>query len=107
MINKVHISKEARFDFEEIIARKTMPISEYKKEIEEYFKYIEPKDRYFKKKIYQEDIDKMLWLFFRKGQRIRTMQIWILVGICDISDYNENLEEIGLIKNWLDNYIVA
>lgn len=107
MINKVHISKEARFDFEEIIAGKPMPVSDYKKEIEEYFKFIIPVERYFMKRIFDEDINKMLMMFFRKGQTIRTMQIWILAGVCDISDYNELLEERGLIKNWLDNYIVA
>lgn len=107
MIHKVHITKEARFDFEDIIACGVMPVYNYKREIEEYFKHITPKEKYFIKRIYDEEIKKMLLLFFRKGHTIRTMQIWILAGICDISDYNENLEERGLIKNWLDNYIVA
>lgn len=45
--------------------------------------------------------------FFRKGKLIRTMQIWLLAGICDISDYDEVLEDSGLIKNWLDSRIAA
>lgn len=107
VINKVHITDEARFDFEEVIACRPMPIATYKKDLEEYFKHVAPFESYFTKKIYDEDICKMLLLFFRKGKLIRTMQIWLLAGICDISDYDEVLEDSGLIKNWLDSRIAA
>ncbi len=107
MIDKVHISKEAIFDFEEIVALKPMAVNSYRRELEEYFRYTNPNERYFTKKIYDEESEKMLLLFFRKGKSLPLMQIWILAGICDYSDYSELLDERGLIKNWLDNYIVA
>ena len=107
MINKVLITKEARFDFEEIVARKIMPAGFYKRELEEYFRNVCPFERYFACKFYDEDIGKMLLLFFRKGMAFRTMQLWLLSGICDVNDYNQTLEDKGLIKIRLDNYIVA
>jgi hypothetical protein len=107
MINKVLITKEARFDFEEIVTGKIMPTGFYKQELEEYFKNVCPSERYFIKKFYDSDAEKMLLLFFRKGAAFRTMQLWLLAGVCAADDYNEALEERGLIKNWLDNYIVA
>lgn len=107
MINKVLITKEAKFDFEEIVTGKIMPTGFYKQEMEEYFKNVRPCDRYFMKRFYDSEAEKMLLLFFRKGAAFRTMQLWLLAGICDWEDYNDILEDRGLIKNWLDNYIVA
>lgn len=105
MFNLVHISKEAKFDYEEIVAKCVMPAVLMKKELEEYFSYIRPVERYFLIKIYDDSIQKMLLLFFRKGMKFKSMQIWILAGLCDINDYNEVLEERGLIKNWLNSLV--
>jgi hypothetical protein len=102
VFHKVHISKEARFDYEEIVVGASMPAAIIKKELEEYFSYVKPVESYFTIKLYDEQIQKMLLLFFRKGIKFKCMQIWILAGICDIDDYNQALEERGLIKNWLD-----
>lgn len=107
MINRVHISKEAIFDFEEIVTKKPMQVENYRRELEEHFRHIVPEERYFTKQLYDDDAEKMLLLFFRKGQKLPFMQIWILVGICALSDFSDHLDERGLIKNWLDNYIVA
>lgn len=107
MINKVLITKEARFDFEEVVANRQLPYKLFKQELEEFFTNKIPNERYFATKFYDEQSDKMLLLFFRKGVIFKSMQLWKLAGICDIKDYNENLEERGLIKSWLDAYIVA
>lgn len=109
MINKVSISREAKFDYEEIISKKllSMPIKKYIYELEEYFSNIQPLENYFIKKYYDENLDKMLLLFFRKGMHFASLQNWIIVGICEKKDYCDDIEERGLIKNWLDNFLIA
>ena len=107
LINKVLISNEAIFDYEEIVGKGIMPKAEYRKELEEYFAHVTPIDYYLIKKYFDENLGKMLLLFFRRGMNFSSMQLWLLAGICDSSDYSEDIEEKGLIKNWLDNYIVA
>lgn len=109
MINKIMITNEARFDYEEIVCKKkhSMPTNQYKYDIEEHFDNFFPIENYFSKKYYDEKIEILLLLFFRKGMKFGPIQTWVLVGICDSKDYSEDIEEKGLIKNWLDNYIVA
>lgn len=107
MINKVLITKEARFDYEEVVVNRLMPSGMIKKELEEFFANKNYLERYFATKFYDEESEKMLLLFLRKGAIFKAMQVWKLAGICEINDYNENLEERGFIKSWLDTYIVA
>lgn len=106
MINKIKITGEAQFDYEEIVARHRFP-NLFKQDLEEYITHKNPTATYFYAKYYDETTSSMLLLFFRKGMSFRGMQIWTLVGICDQNDYSEDIEECGLIKNWLDQTIAG
>ena len=105
MINKVMISGEAKFDYEIVFVKGRLPAETLKRELEEYFSNAKRSERYVVLKYYDDENDKMLTLFLRKGCLFRTMQIWVLAGICLEEDYEEELDEKGLIKNWLDSFI--
>lgn len=84
-----------------------MPIAEIKAESEDYIE-IHPNVKYryyFRAKYYDESQDKMLMLFFYKGKKIGPMQLWELKGLCLASDWTEEFEEKGLIRNWLKHDI--
>lgn len=105
-INKVVINKEAKFDFEEVCCCYKMPKAEMKRELEIYIDLMQNSGRLLYKKIFKvkyldEVTDKMLLLFFRKGRCLRLMQFYELEGICEETNYSEDLEDEGLIRNWL------
>lgn len=108
-INKVVITEEVEFDYEEILGL-PMPKADIKEACENYIE-----SRYdggrtlwgynYKWKYYDETADKMLLLFFYKGQKFGTMQMWDLCGVCFEDDWNENLEDCGQIRSWLKSKI--
>ena len=51
---------------------------------------------------YDEDSQKELLLFIRKGYTVGPMTIWFLDGICETKDYEESMEVDGRIKKWLE-----
>lgn len=106
MINKVVITEEAKFDYEEVVARQPIPKTTIKNECELYIDNLQKGGRllygyYFRAKYYDENSDKMLMLFFYKGERFGKMQTWELSGICEAADWTDDLEDDGLIRNWL------
>lgn len=107
LINKVVICDEARFDYEEIVAKRIMPATMMKREIEYSFLHTAPDGSYFYKKYFDEEIGKMLILFFRRGYRYARMQLWKMVGICEEEDFSEELDLRGSIKNWLDTHFAV
>lgn len=104
-INKVVITEEAEFDYEVILGL-PMPKADIKEACENYIESRYDGGRtlwgyYYKWKYYDETADKMLLLFFYKGQKFGTMQMWDLCGVCLEEDWNENLEDCGQIRSWL------
>ena len=131
-IAKVVITEEAKYDYESLFAvplydremandvewlknhfeepeylSPAMPIADIKAECEEYIEnHPTAKHRhYFRAKYYDETQNRMLMLFFYKGQKIGPMQMWNLKGICLAESWNEILEEKGVIRNWLKHGI--
>lgn len=110
MINKVVITEEAKFDYEEVVARQPIPKTAIKNECELYIDNLQKGGRllygyYFRAKYYDENSDKMLMLFFYKGERFGKMQLWKLSGICEADDWTEEQEDDGQIRNWLKSKI--
>lgn len=129
-IAKVVVTEEARFDYESLFAIRygkwertmewvkahfndpeiiapVMPIADIKMESEMYIE-LHPTIKYkhyFRAKYYDEKQDKMLMLFFYKGKKIGLMQMWDLKGICLADSWSEELEDSGVIRNWLKHGI--
>lgn len=104
-INKVVISDEAQFDYQTLFGKK-MPKTDIKHETEEYLENIISArgfwQRYFRAKYYDDGVSRMLVLFFDRGMKFGKMQMWELKGICEENDWNELLEEFGVIRAWLN-----
>ncbi|MDD4003432.1 MAG: hypothetical protein PHE12_04470 [Clostridia bacterium] len=106
IINKVVITEEAKFDYENIIGDMPMPRTEIKNECEYYINNFDKLNRYYLRINYYDNVfDKMLMFFFFKGDKFGLMQIWELRGICFAEDWTEDIEDEGLIKSWLDTKI--
>lgn len=108
-INKVVITEEAEFDYDSIIDL-PMPKADIKEATENYIEIRYDGGRtlwrdYYQWKYYDEIADKMLYLFFYKGQKFGNMQMWDLCGVCFEEDWTEELEECGQIRNWLKSKI--
>lgn len=108
-INKVVITEEAEFDYDSIIGL-PMPKADIKEATENYIEIRYDGGRtlwrdYYQWKYYDEIADKMLYLFFYKGQKFGNMQMWDLCGVCFEEDWTEELEECGQIRNWLKSKI--
>lgn len=105
LIHKVHITPEAVFDYEETLELGTLPKNEIKAELEEYIDYITKsgylnRTTYHKCKYYDEHSDRMLMLFIYKAERFGIMQTWEVKGICIADEWNETLEDEGIIRQW-------
>lgn len=106
IINKVNITAEAVFDYEDCLELGKIYKPNIKAEVEEYINNFNKSgrllwQRYFHCKYYDEDNDKMLMLFFYKGERLSVMQFWNLAGICLAEDWTQDAEDDGEIRNWL------
>jgi hypothetical protein len=109
IINKVVITEEAAFDYEEIICLK-MPKLDIKGESEQYINYMQKSGRllsdyYFRAKYYDEVSEEMMMLFFYKGEKFGTMQMWYLKGVCLEKEWDHDLEDDGSIRIWLNSGI--
>lgn len=106
VIGKVRITAEAEFDYEDITG-KTMPKAEIKRETEEYIENCINRfsGYYFKAKYQVEESDKMLLMFFYKGERFGNMQMWELRGICSEEDWDAEWEDNGRIRLWLNSLL--
>ena len=106
LIHKINITDEAKFDYETSISPNFCFIQkDLKEELEFYIqqnKKIQNKI-YLRLKFFDEISNNYLMLFIRKSFRnFSTMRIWNVVGICKTDDWNEDFEEEGYIKSWLD-----
>jgi len=106
-VNKLVITPEAVYDYESDFGTGLMPKYDIKAEVELYITNMQSCgrlifDRYFHVKYLDERTDKELMLFVYMGERIRTMQLWDLKGICESCAWTEELEDDGAIRNWLN-----
>lgn len=109
VINKVNITAEAQFDYEEAL-NFVMLKTDLKKECEKYINIMQENGRllydyYFRCKYLDENSDQMMMLFFYKGKKFGAMQVWDLYGVCRAEDWSEELEDCGQIRAWLTSSI--
>lgn len=106
VINKVVITEEAAFDYEFVVGQQ-IPKAEIKNECEIYIENRQSLgrllwERYFRCKYLDERTGDMLMLFFYKGPMMGRMQLWLCRGICAASDWNEEIEDSGQVRFWLN-----
>ena len=110
VINKVKITDEAVVDYEAVSLSDSMPKADIKQQTESYIDNMQAIGRlrygyYFRCKYLDEQTGQMLLLFFYKGQTFGKMQIWKLVGLCVADDWNDDLEDSGQIRFWLNSKV--
>lgn len=118
ILHKVNITNEAKFDYAsifgllEIIDEESFLPSRFQipyiKADLEYFIQTNKQywsKSYFKVKFLEEQTNTMLYVFVRPGIKLWKMKMWDIVGFCVADDWNEDLEEMGAIKGWLDTKI--
>ena len=103
LIHKVNITEEAEFDIECMEnASSNFNKKETKQELEFYI--TENKKYQFKHYFRLKDFigeTKVLY-FIKKGLKFANMQIWDLVGICEEKFWDEEMEESGIIRSWIE-----
>ncbi|MFI3162918.1 MAG: hypothetical protein R3Y65_00590 [Bacillota bacterium] len=105
-IIKISITKEALFDFWCDTKQKGFNNKQVKRDLEEYMQYMKESGKlenasYFRLKYQSEEMETMYMFFLVKGKQFRLMQTWWIVGVCKESDYDNDLEDMGQIRNWL------
>jgi hypothetical protein len=105
-INKVTVMPEAAFDYGECLCLGQLNKSAIKTETAEYINNMNRSgrlryDNYFRCKFYDERSGRMLMLFLYRAEKFLSMQNWNLAGICFAEDWSEELEDDGLVRNWL------
>lgn len=107
-VNKVIISPEAVFDYEEAVIGRRLDRVMLKQELEEYIDRMNNRliaVCYFRCKFMDETTGELLMLFIYRGSRQRVLQNWVVRGICAAKDWDEDVEYYGDIKNWVDSKI--
>ena len=104
MINKIVLTKGAVFDYEEIVCMREMDRCKFRSAIERELSSDKSNEEKFsiRMRYFDVDSDKNLLLFIKRGYDFGIMRIWILQGICEESDYDEEMEHNGVIKEWLE-----
>ena len=103
MINKIVLTKGAIFDYEDIVCKTEMDRQKFRTAVEKALS----KDRYadetdLRLPLTDKSTGKELLLFIKRGYDFGIMRTWILRGICEQSDYDEEMEHNGVIKEWLE-----
>ena len=106
IIHKVGISLEAKFDYEDCLELGIIPKTDIKKLVEQYLTIRKlQKERYLRLKYLDENSDKMLLLFIKLCGEFSFMQIWSVKGICFERDFDDELEFLGINRNWYESPI--
>ena len=87
-----------------------MPVAEIKKSLEEYIKNMATANRLtqsnrFRVKYIDEQADETLMLFIYKAERFSIIQTWRVKGICRESEYDEEWENLGFIRSWINSQL--
>ena len=106
IIYKVKITDEALCDYEDEFGGMPMPKYDLKAEVEDYILFQKKDGRlcydyYFRVRYFDETQDEMLMLFLYKCRKTACMQEYDLCGLCRESDWSQELEDDGAIRNWL------
>lgn len=101
-IDKVTVTKGAVFDYEEIVCMKELDKISVKESVERLIGETDESKEELRLRYRDESSGKDLMLFVRRGYKFGPMQMWILEGICEESDYDERMETNGIIKEWLE-----
>lgn len=106
VIDKILITEEAKSDYIDTVGYE-LPSKDIKSEVEAYIELLKSSrrftsGRYFHVNYLDEEADKTVKLFFYKGETIGRMQMWNLAGVCLAEDWNEQIEESGQIRLWLN-----
>lgn len=117
-INRILVSAEAKFDYALIFnlligdfGSDLPPKFQIEKEIRDDLEiYIDLNRKlwnknYFKATYIHEQTGKHLMFFIRKTHKFESMQIWHILGICEVDEYSEELEEIGQYRVWYDTKV--
>lgn len=102
MINKLTVDKGAIFDYEEIVCKIPFSKETIRRAVEKKLDKVPLTKTDLRLPFYDKDAKKDLLLFIRKGYAFGIMQMWILRGICNKEDYEEEMENNGIIKDWLE-----
>jgi len=105
-INVITITPEAIFDYKEDLEFGSLNQGQLKKDVAEYIAIQHSSGRlegkqYFRCKYLDEKNNVMLMLFLYRGNKLSTMQYWLLSGICTADEWDEDSEDKGLIRLWL------
>lgn len=103
MINKIVFDKGAVFDYEGIVCRIPFEIGTIRTKVEKLIdeqKYTLAGED-LRIPYYDDRSERLLLLFVKKGYRFGPMQTFIVQGICDFDDYDEEMENNGVIADWL------
>lgn len=103
MINKLVMTKGAVFDYEEIVCDMPLDKVKFRQAVEKLLSNSAEERR----RVEYDDPSsgKRLLLFLRRGYDFGLMRLWILEGVCEKDDYDEEMEENGVIKEWLETVI--
>lgn len=102
MIVKLVINKGAIFDYEDIVCKIPMNIGKIRPLIEkEIATNYKEKDN-LRIPYMDTESELELLLFIKKGYRFGLMQTYILQGIFEKNDYRKEMENNGVIAQWLE-----
>lgn len=102
LVHKVNITEEAEFDIECISASSNFNKQETKNELEFYIKHQKKvqNKHYYRLVDYLGDIQ--IIYFIKKGIRMGIMQMWNVVGVCEAQYWDEEMEDLGIIRGWYE-----
>jgi len=104
IINRIAITKGAEYDYF-FITGNLLKKAEVKAELNEYLENLKNTKYLSRKKLVVKYDENNLILFLRKTSKLGMIQLWELSGVCYIEDNDEELEDLGIIKLWLNTEI--
>ena len=96
------VTKGAIFDYEEIVAKKSLEVTSLRRFVEKAVAESEKNVELKGLRLPYNDGENELLLFIRRGYRFGIMQGWIVEGICAKDDYHHDMEDDGTIAEWLE-----
>ena len=81
---------------------------EIKRDLDEFLNGHSKRDKndYFRVRHWDDNLDRWLLLFIKRGEKNGDLQKWRVLGICNEWDWDEDAEYGGDIRNWYRSKIV-